>query len=95
MSNQTSTSSGISFTSLLTIVFITLKLCKVITWSWLWVLSPLWISLAVALSIYALIGLYYAIKYYYKQKDEKARLASGMNIWGWHQYKKAQKNKKK
>ncbi len=75
MSNQTSTSSGISFTGLLTIVFITLKLCKVITWSWLWVLSPLWISLAVALSIYALIGLYYAIKYYYKQKDEKGSLS--------------------
>lgn len=34
---------GIGFTGLLTIVFIILKLCKVITWSWLWVLSPLWI----------------------------------------------------
>ena len=28
----------------LTIVFIALKLCGVITWSWWWVLSPLWIS---------------------------------------------------
>ena len=36
--------SGIGFTGLLTIVFIVLKLCNVITWSWLWVLSPLWIS---------------------------------------------------
>ena len=25
------------------IVFITLKLCKVIDWSWWWVLSPIWI----------------------------------------------------
>ena len=36
---------GIGFTDILTIVFITLKLCGVITWSWLWVLSPLWIAL--------------------------------------------------
>ena len=35
---------GIGFTGLLTIVFIALKLCNVINWSWLWVLSPLWIS---------------------------------------------------
>lgn len=35
---------GVGFASLLTIVFITLKLIKVISWSWLWVLSPLWIS---------------------------------------------------
>jgi len=30
---------GLGFFSLLTIVFITLKLCGVITWSWLWVLA--------------------------------------------------------
>lgn len=28
---------------ILLIIFITLKLCKVITWSWWWVLSPLWL----------------------------------------------------
>lgn len=39
-----SSSSGVGFCSLLTIVFITLKLLGYITWSWLWVLSPLWIS---------------------------------------------------
>lgn len=36
--------SGIGFSGLLTIVFIVLKLTKVINWSWLWVLSPVWIS---------------------------------------------------
>lgn len=36
------------FVPLLTIAFIVLKLTKVITWSWIWVLSPLWISLAIA-----------------------------------------------
>lgn len=40
-------SSGVGFCSLLTIVFIVLKLCKVITWSWVWVLAPLWIPLGI------------------------------------------------
>lgn len=48
-------SSGIGFTSLLTIVFITLKLTNVINWSWWWVLSPIWIS--IALVIIALVVL--------------------------------------
>lgn len=34
---------GISFGSLLTIVFIVLKLTGYITWSWVWVFAPLWI----------------------------------------------------
>ncbi len=44
--NNNTSKSGIGFTGLLTIAFIVLKLCGVITWSWLLVLSPLWISLA-------------------------------------------------
>lgn len=35
------------FTTLLGIAFIILKLCKVINWSWIWVLSPIWISWAI------------------------------------------------
>ena len=46
--NRNSSSGGIGFVGMLTIVFIVLKLCKVINWSWLWVLSPLWISTAIA-----------------------------------------------
>jgi len=51
--NNTSnaSSSGIGFTGLLTIVFIVLKLCKVITWSWWWVLSPLWISFGLLITV--------------------------------------------
>jgi len=51
MSDSSSASGGIGFCSLLTIVFITLKLCHVIDWSWWWVLSPLWISIVIALGI--------------------------------------------
>lgn len=49
------TSGGIGFAGLLTIVFIVLKLCGVIKWSWLWVLSPLWIGIALVLAIFAFI----------------------------------------
>ena len=42
--NDKQTSHEIGFAGLLTIVFIILKLCGIITWSWWWVLSPLWIS---------------------------------------------------
>lgn len=49
--NKTNIVTGLSFTDLLAIVFIVLKLTKVITWSWWWVLSPLWIPLAVGLAI--------------------------------------------
>ena len=38
---------GVGFFSVLQIVFIVLKLCGVINWSWLWVLSPTWISAAI------------------------------------------------
>ena len=52
---NSSTSGGIGFAGLLTIVFIALKLMGYITWSWLWVLSPLWISLGLAFAILGLI----------------------------------------
>ena len=59
MNNRNNSSSGgIGFTGLLTIVFIILKLCNVISWSWWWVLSPLWISMIIALVI---LGVYIAI----------------------------------
>lgn len=54
--NTQNTTGGISFAALLGTVFIVLKLCKVITWSWLWVTAPFWIPLAVAGVLY-LIGL--------------------------------------
>lgn len=50
--NSSSSSTGIGFGGLLTLVFITLKLLGKIDWSWWWVLSPLWIGLAIALLIF-------------------------------------------
>lgn len=48
---SSSSSSGIGFAGLLTIAFIVLKLLHKITWSWVWVLSPLWISASLAVTI--------------------------------------------
>ncbi len=59
MSNSTASySGGISFTGLLTVLFVGLKLTNVITWSWWWVLSPLWISFALV-SVVLLVGLFF------------------------------------
>lgn len=46
---------GIGFCGLLTIVFIVLKLCKIISWSWVWVLAPTWIPALVILFILCVI----------------------------------------
>jgi uncharacterized protein (DUF983 family) len=56
MSNKnSSSSSGIGFPGLLTVLFIGLKLTGNITWSWVWVLSPLWISFVLSLVIAAIV----------------------------------------
>lgn len=47
--------SGIGFIDLLQITFIVLKLCGVIQWSWLWVLSPIWIGLIIACIVVIII----------------------------------------
>lgn len=51
MSSNSSSSSGIGFTGLLTVVFIVLKLIGKIDWSWWWVLSPVWIPIILVLLV--------------------------------------------
>ena len=53
--NISSSNSGIGFVGLLTIAFIVLKLCHVISWSWVWILSPIWISVIVGIVIFLII----------------------------------------
>ena len=43
--SSSSDSGGLGLSGVLLVVFIILKLVGVISWSWLWVLSPLWIGL--------------------------------------------------
>ena len=54
---------GIGFVGLLTIAFIVLKLCKIIKWSWLWVLSPIWIYAAIVIAVMLIIVVLAIIKY--------------------------------
>ena len=50
------TTSGVSTTMVLFLIFLTLKLTGLISWSWWWVTSPLWIPIALALSILIIIA---------------------------------------
>ena len=55
--NQTVRTGGVSLCTLLTVTFVILKLCKVIDWSWWWVLAPLWGPWALAFVVMGLFGL--------------------------------------
>lgn len=55
---STTARAGVGFFDLLTLVFIVLKLTKVISWSWVWVLSPVWIGFIVVLILIAIVTLY-------------------------------------
>jgi len=48
---KSTSSSGISLSTVLFLIFLILKLTDNIDWSWWWVTSPLWIPLALVLSI--------------------------------------------
>jgi len=57
MSNSSSSSGGIGFCGLLTVLFIALKLTNYIDWSWWWVLSPIWIPTVIILFVLMIIGI--------------------------------------
>jgi len=61
--SSSGSSAGIGAGTLLTVVFITLKLCGVIAWSWWWVLSPIWISISAVLGILIVAGIFIFLKY--------------------------------
>ncbi len=42
-------SGGVTAPTLLTMMFVGLKLSNIIDWSWWWVLSPLWISIGLVI----------------------------------------------
>ena len=59
--NSSANLSGFGIT-LLTIAFVVLKLCKVIDWSWWWVLSPMWI-----MAIITIVCIVVYVIYLFKQ----------------------------
>ncbi|MNS11895.1 hypothetical protein D3C72_434460 [compost metagenome] len=70
---NTTVSGGIGFFGLLTIVFVALKLTKVITWSWFWVLSPSLIPLmlTIVVILFMLLGAWYTTRKLKKRFHKK------------------------
>ena len=58
MSNvKTSTANSFPLGIILFLIFMTLKLCGVITWSWIWVTAPIWAPILIVLTIFAVVGI--------------------------------------
>lgn len=71
MSKKNSSSAGSGgFLGLLTLLFIGLKLTGHISWSWLWVLSPIWMpSVIVLLFLAFAFGIAWLVAYLETRKD--------------------------
>lgn len=67
--NNNASRGGLGLASVLTVVFVVLKLVGVIDWKWIWVLCPIWIDLI--LTVLVLIGIvaYYACDEYKDAKE--------------------------
>ena len=53
--------SGIGLGTLLTVLFVGLKLTGYIAWSWWWVFAPLWIPVVVIVGIAAILLVIYGL----------------------------------
>ena len=54
--SKSGSSGGIGVVGLLGVVFVTLKLCGVIHWSWWWVTAPFWGGIAIGLFLFLIAG---------------------------------------
>ena len=57
-SSSSSSSGGIGFFGLLTILFVGLKLTGLINWSWLWVLAPAWGGIVLLIGLIIVAALF-------------------------------------
>jgi len=62
MSNDSGKSGGMSLMSGMFLLFLGLKLGKVIDWSWWWVASPLWGGAALFLLVFIIVSILVIIK---------------------------------
>ena len=60
---------GLSFTTVLLVIFIVLKLVGSIAWPWWWVLSPLWIPAALWLVLIFIVLIAAVVKALYYGRD--------------------------
>lgn len=54
MNNKETNRGGVGVLGLLGIAFIILKLCKIIEWSWIWVLAPFWGGLVIVIIVFVI-----------------------------------------
>lgn len=66
--NRNAVSCGESALGVLQIVFIVLKLCKLVDWSWWRVLIPLWVSLGAILITFIIL---FCVRYAQWRKEYK------------------------
>jgi predicted ferric reductase len=73
MSDNKSSSGGggIGVLGLLGVVFVTLKLCGVINWSWWWVTCPFWGGMALVVGILLIIGIVFLIRHCVRKYKSK------------------------
>ena len=60
MSNKdltTTSSGGVGICTVLFLIFLVLKLCGVIAWSWWWVTAPLWIPFVLFFAVCVIVFL--------------------------------------
>lgn len=80
MSDDNRSGGGIGVFGLLGVVFVTLKLCNVIDWSWWWVTAPFWAPLAFLAVLIVALGIVYLFACWAdwrtsgKSDDREARL---------------------
>jgi phosphoglycerol transferase MdoB-like AlkP superfamily enzyme len=55
--NSNGKAGGIGLPMILFLIFLVLKLCKVIDWSWWWVTAPLWGLFALLTIVLMIVGL--------------------------------------
>ena len=65
MSNKTELTANMAWSTILTIVFVVLKLTHVIDWSWWWVVSPTIINVAL------IIGAFLLLMWFVKKKNKR------------------------
>ena len=63
MSEKSSSSTGISTLGLLGVLFVGLKLAKVIDWSWWYVTMPFWIGAAILIVVFIVYWIIKLIDY--------------------------------
>ncbi len=67
MKNNSTTRGGINFLEAIGIVFITLRLCGLIDWPWVWVLAPIWGG--ILLGVLAILVVYLYDKWLDRKDD--------------------------